>query len=625
MILMGAILPVLSFLVLWLGCYRQISKWRQSFVYSVVLWGMAVFSITEIASFFHAFSFFPLFFAWLLVFLAGSLWLYSSRGLFNSTLFIQRALSLSLTEKFLWTVLIVIASIKGYSALMSAPNTYDSMTYHLARIEHWIQNGSLAHYPTATTRQIYTPSLAEQIILHFKVLSGSDYFSNVVQWFAAITSWITVSLLAQKLSADSKGQMLASVLAATLPMGLVQQTSTQTDYVLTCWFSIFVYLLWDLFQVGGYKRVLLTGASLGLACLTKGNAHVFSIIWILIYAAASFRLRDSKKLKNLAMVLLIAFVLNLPYGLRNVQTFGSAYWTHEPMTNQSFSISTLGINVMRNTALHLGTPWEQVNQGIKNAISSVCKIIDPHSQDLNIVIAYSMGEDDLGNCLYLVLFILALVILGWHRCFKNRLLGIYAFGTVATFVIFCFIVHYDVFNSRFHLAMFVLSCALTATVGGLFLRKYAIILVMLPIGLSLPWLLTPNEHSFFGQNSILKVPRLEQYFSERRDLILPFNAVSEIIQSQNCKDIGLIQEENSWEYPWWVLFSRKYGKDFRMEHVLVNNPTAKLNYPRGTFTPCALIASEDQRTSITLPQGKYVRVWYAALPKALTSVFLKVP
>ncbi len=623
---MGAILPVLSFLVLWLGCYRQISKWRQSFVYSVVLWGMAVFSITEIASFFHALSFFPLFFSWLLVFLAGSLWLYSSRDVFNPTLPIQRALSLSLTEKFLWTVLIAIASIKGYSALMSAPNTYDSMTYHLARIEHWIQNASLAHYPTATTRQIYTPSLAEQIILHFKVLSGSDYLSNVIQWFAAITSWITVSLLAKKLSADSKGQMLAAVLAATLPMGLVQQTSTQTDYVLTCWFSVFVFLLWDLFHVGGYKRILLTGAGLGLACLTKGNAYVFSIIWILIYAAASIHLRDSKKLKSLALVLLIAFLLNLPYGLRNVQTFGSPYWTHESFTNQNFSISTLGINVMRNLALHLATPWEGVNQGAKEIISSVCKTFDPHGQeDLNIVIAYSMGEDDLGNCLYLVLFILALVILALRRSFKNPLLGIYAFAIAATFVIFCFIVHYDVFNSRFHLAMFVLSCALTGTVWGLFLRKYAMILSVLPIALSWPWLLTPNEHSFFGQSSILKVPRLEQYFSERRDLILPFNAISEIIQSQNCKDIGLIQTENSWEYPWWALFSRKYGKDFRMEHVLVNNPTAKLNYPLGPFTPCALIVLDDQRTSIIMPQGKYVRVWYAALPRGLTSVFFRVP
>jgi hypothetical protein len=46
-------------------------------------------------------------------------------------------------------------------ALITPPNMYDSMTYHMSRVVHWIQNGSLAHYPTSIGRQLFLPPGAE--------------------------------------------------------------------------------------------------------------------------------------------------------------------------------------------------------------------------------------------------------------------------------------------------------------------------------------------------------------------------------------------------------------------------------------------------------------------------------
>ena len=56
-----------------------------------------------------------------------------------------------------------IVVMAGLTAIVAPPNTYDSMTYHLPRVMHWIQNQSVAHYPTHIPRQLHFPPGAEFI------------------------------------------------------------------------------------------------------------------------------------------------------------------------------------------------------------------------------------------------------------------------------------------------------------------------------------------------------------------------------------------------------------------------------------------------------------------------------
>ncbi|MBF0491054.1 MAG: glycosyltransferase family 39 protein [Candidatus Omnitrophica bacterium] len=628
---MWVILPFATFIISFYGFYSRTCNGRLAFLYAAALWGASVFILTETLSICHALSFFPLLIGWSLICAGSIYWARSSIPVVDKKFLGRWMDNWSATEKFLILSIIVLGAIKAFSAVMSAPNTYDGLTYHLSRVEHWIQNQTLANYPTHILRQLYSPPWAEYAILHLRILSSGDYFSNAVQWFSSIGSWVAISCIGQMLGADRKGQLLSVVLAATLPMGLVQSTSTQTDYVMTFWVTGFVYLLWKTYQQKRWSQAFGAGVFLGLALLTKGNAYILTSVWIIIYAMGALYSREGSRLKLLALMVGIALLFNIPYAIRNINTFGTPYWTDVQLTNKNVTMRTFIANVVCNTALHLGTPWERDNKFIERGLHGLAKGMgfdlnnpDPNpGADTFSFQRQSTGEDDAGNCLYLFLLVFGFVLVLLYPPLRRRSYWIYAGAVVLMVIFFCVVVRFHPFNSRYHLAIFVLSCALIGTIFAGLMRHWVGLLVSVVLMCSYPWLLACNEHPFLGNKNIIIRPRGQQYFSERPGMFYPYETVVKSIGLKGCRDIGLIEGGDSMEYPWWVLLRQTYGNQFRYENVDVTNRSASLSYPKGLFDPCVLIASGDDRQVIDLSTGVYVRVWSMDLPQGLTSVFIK--
>ncbi|MDV3000432.1 MAG: hypothetical protein N5P05_002038 [Chroococcopsis gigantea SAG 12.99] len=150
---------------------------------------------------------------------------------------------------------------------------------------HWIQNQNLAHYPTYYSAQLVHPPFAEVAIMHLQILSGGDRFANWVQWLAMINSIIGVSLVAKELGAKEEGQLFASAFCASIPMGILQASSTQNDYVVAFWILCLAYYTLALVSKShiSYPTILAVASSLGLALYTKSSAYVFTfpfIVWI---------------------------------------------------------------------------------------------------------------------------------------------------------------------------------------------------------------------------------------------------------------------------------------------------------------------------------------------------------
>lgn len=228
---MFAILLLTTLIFYFLILYQREGCIRHSMLSAAIVWGLLLVAITEILSLSESLTF-----TWL-----ARTWGFSNIVLIciytrfvrgqkqPSFIKVIRRIFISFSPLSLAVTSIVVTV--GLTALIAPPNNWDSMTYHMARVAHWIQNQSVRHYPTHELRQLYQSPWSEFAILHLQILSGGDYWANLVQWSSMVGSLVGVSLIAEELGADRGGQIFSSVVAVTIPMGILQGSSTQNDWV----------------------------------------------------------------------------------------------------------------------------------------------------------------------------------------------------------------------------------------------------------------------------------------------------------------------------------------------------------------------------------------------------------
>ena len=217
---------------------------------------------------------------------------------------------------------VAIVMATGVIAFNAPPNNFDSMNSHAARVAHWLQQGSVEHYPTHTADALRYEPLAGYVMLQFNAMAGDDRYANLVQWLSMLGSIIGVSLIARQLGAGLRGQVLASVICATLPMGIMQATSTQIDYVAGFWLLATVATFIQAVVKPALGSTMLAGIALGLALLSKitNFFFVFPLVLWLAYRAA--RWRRLAWLAQAALIVALALFVNTKQFQRNMTTFG---------------------------------------------------------------------------------------------------------------------------------------------------------------------------------------------------------------------------------------------------------------------------------------------------------------
>jgi 4-amino-4-deoxy-L-arabinose transferase-like glycosyltransferase len=216
-------------------------------------------------------------------------------------------------------------------ALIAPPNTHDSLQYHMSRVMHWIVNHSVDFYATSIDRQLWMPPFAEYSILHLYLLAGNDWFVNLVQWFSMAGSVVAVTLIAGQIGVKPRGQWFAALFTLTLPIGILQSTSTQTDYAAAFWtMCVFYYILLESQQILFNKKAgfsinsILIGLSFSLGVLTKGT--VYAIVFPLFVYFLIVLIQKHLWKVITGMVLLgsmCTLTLNGPIWLRNYSIYRS--------------------------------------------------------------------------------------------------------------------------------------------------------------------------------------------------------------------------------------------------------------------------------------------------------------
>jgi Dolichyl-phosphate-mannose-protein mannosyltransferase len=630
------VLPLVSLLLLSIYFLNTYGCWRQAILSSAIVIAVFITATTEILSLFHWLSFIPVSLVWLIFNLVLLLIVVQKKYYLKPIRLFQKS-TYSSSEDFsiflvcLLSGIIAIAVLVGVIAIIAPPNTWDSMTYHMSRVVHWVQNRSVAHYPTYNLPQLFHPPFAEFAITHLQILSQSDRYANLIQWFSAIGSALGVSLIAQQFNANKRGQVFAAVFAATIPMGILQASSTQNDYVVTFWLVCLAYQVLLTIKTESNANIFwFIGASLGLGILTKSSAYLYSfpfMVWFSLVQLKQGRWAWSRW-QSIGLTTAIAILLNLGHYWRNCDLFNSFLGTPKNFAAaykiEVISLPTFISNILRNMGLHLDIVR---NLGLQNWITPITGLAnklllifhnligidmyDPRTTAASYggVKGLSFDENVAGNPLHF--FILLAVI---SYCFiqsklrRDRFILSYNFATISCFLLLCLTLKIQGYQSRHHLAIFVLFAPLVGVVlSKIPLQKIANTLAIGLIIASLPWVLNNKFRPLAAEANIFNVSRIEQYFINRPYLQAPYLEVAKFIESTQCQNIGLSLGDGTsvgneyWEYPLWVLLKNNQSR-MRLENIAAENISLSKTqtYPYKNFTPCAIIAIRNQKdTPIT--------------------------
>lgn len=575
-------------------------------MHGFLAWAFASYLSAEIFSFFHIIGFYPALIFWL-------------------------GLNLPITYKICTSVapdirgriagvpsaiVFCFAAVTLFIALTAAPNNWDSQTYHLPRIEHWIQNRSLEPYPTAINRQVGLPPLAEILLLHTRILSGSARYYLLIQWISMIVSFFAVFRIARQLGGSTQQSWIAGIFAITLPIGILESTSTQNDYVSAALLGCFVS-----FGIQEAKKekpdtvaILVAVTAIALSGLVKPSSFLIGAGFAIWFTISIARKIPPAKLGLLIAGTVIVFTIVLgPYMLRNGIHSRAQSNIAANIANASMGISQTLIVLILNIASNLSTDVLPLNDAVYNATVHLCSFLGMKEYAAHIIFpgqTFSLPkelslyhEDTAPNPIHTIFVIAAFVLflLKFKKSISHTRLYYWMswlFGAVA----FAAVIRWQPWITRLQLPGFIL---VAPCVGLAWPRQWTSRLLAAPLlsifvlgGLkplfyntSRPLLpISPDRPSYLTQES------QKRLFANRPQLLVPYLAAVDELTRLNASQIGLLMAGDDWEYPFWSLLRDRHRLEtVRIEHISRNNEP--LTWPLGPFLPDAIVSTVPRSPS----------------------------
>lgn len=615
--------------------YDSQKSLRLAFIKNSILIGILTICITEILSFYNLLTLKNLVFFWLGITIINGLlliFLLKSKIIdFNNLdkLLYKKYSSLlnKKSDRLSFFVIILVLAITSITAIVSAPNNWDSMTYHLPKVMHWIQNQSVYPYPTNNLRQISFSPGASYLTLQFIFLSGNDYFANCPQWIAFLGSIICISVIVRTLMGE-KYQWIGAFLTACLPMAIMQSTTTQSDLITAFWILCYTYFIFK------DRQYLVTdvawgSSAFGLAILTKPTALIYGIpLSIFFFIQFISHGIWKQKLSLIGIFLGCSFWLSFPHFLRNKAIFNSYLGIDTDTKATTFglfqSLSSFLKNILINLPLN---PLRSLIYWIHQNLL-LLKIDDPTinlggrsiMNEGNLFKYLVPHEDFLGSPIYLLLFIFGsiaifkkAVLLSDDKIFeveKQKILYLASLAIIVilNFLLFSTLLKWAVFHNRLLLTIFLLSIPISVFFIKFILPQnlQKIILSIIAIT-AIFYSLTPIRHPLIAlpifspqqqqeqSPSILTLSRSDIYFSgSRKELKEPYQEIVNLILNSHCRYIGLAFQEDTWEYPLWALLKNQMDKFFWIKNLNIANQSKFLKPEFPDAKICAIVSVNSE-------------------------------
>jgi hypothetical protein len=467
---MYILLILLAFILLSISFYGlEINSYKNGFLFDLRLAvikafiGIAFFSYLtcEILSIFNVFSFNYVFISWLLI---NSIIIYLNKEKIKLnvfSIFSQKIVIPKKERNILYFIFLLVILPLLLLAIFIPPNNWDSMAYHLPRVEHWIQNKNIYPYPTNIVRQVLTSPLSEYIIANFQILSSTDTFSNLIQFASFIFIVFIGTLIFSLLKIGMKGQLFLLLALLSIPMMLFQATTTQTDLLASFFFLSFILFgLLSLQSDDNFKiNFIFLALSLTLGILTKYHIAIFAAPIVIYLLFDLIKKKDNNHIIFTILISILTLALILaPLFLRNIYFFGSItgkdlFDENATIVNSTISIQNMLSNNLKHIVDFISIPINgynnllfTLNHTLHNIIGVSENMPGNNWAGEPFTINNYLNEDTAGSIIHAALIIFSLFLV-FKSKYKTKLLFLFAYCFIA-FSLYGLLFRYTPFDIR---------------------------------------------------------------------------------------------------------------------------------------------------------------------------------
>jgi len=534
--------------------------------------------------------------------------------------------ALSGAERLMLATIVLIGAVTFITALLTPPSHVDSMVYRLPRMLYWAQHGSVEHYRTNVIAQLFMSPWVEFCFLHLYLLSGGDWYVGLVQWVCMAGSLVGVAQIAAYLGAPRKVQIFAALICATIPMGILQAHTTQVEYAVGFWLSVYVvfFLAWR--QRATWPDALAAGAALGLAMLSKPTGYFFGFSFVLWTACAGLAQRRTKVLAQLVAMAAIALLINSGHFARNLQLFGDPLGARQLPSNRNtlFGVRALVSVMARNAAQQFVLPVAGWNRLLTSAVRAGHALAGVDADDRGTTVGgyrfgvgYRLHEDGVASPLHALLGAGTLLALGAvRRLRRQRTLVLYGLACLGASAVYCVFMKWEPYNARYHLPLLVLWSPLIAvTAATLLSRAMNNLLAILFVAQAIPALVVEPAHLWLGKRNVFAVARIDAGFRTSPWNRLACMEITEALRYAPIAWLGMLMSEVDCEYPFLRAVQARMPRPVRFVQVNVRN--ASRTIPSAMATPEYVMAWSGGAAPCRTIDGTTYVLAYAVGAKAV--------
>jgi hypothetical protein len=520
-----------------------------------------------------------------------------------------------------WVLACVIAILAVSVAVLavgSSPNNFDSQTYHLPRIEHWIQNATAAVYPTDIHRQVDIGPGSEYLLAHLRLIAGGDGAYNLVQYFAGVGAVLGASRIAAQLGGGPVAQLATVFLLATTPEILLQASSTQVDLVAAAWVACLATIVLDEFTRPGdtaagtavlratapHTDALYLGLALGLIAVTKTTGLLAAGPLLLVWGVGRL-VRDGRRRRPCLCgrspqrcsradasragtaravtvvaslgVLALALVLVGPFLWRMQQTFGNPLGPD--MLRESIGVQTadprlLLVNGLRIAHTALDTPLPFLSDAFAALVSGIAGLLGVDVNDPRITFGTSefpvpAWYPDEDRAAFPITGLATLAGLIWFAVKGPGLRRAYAAALAVAFIGVVCAVSWQPWVNRLVMFLVVLGAPAAGLLAASLVKGIAssladrrrrraacALVTTVAVVASLAGVLTVAygyPRRLAGTWSVFSLSDTQERFIRRLEWLPQYETAAAAVAATDPERIGLVQSNDSWEYPWWIL------------------------------------------------------------------------